>query len=341
MLHWEDKCYLDISIPFSLGHGTSACQRTTEAVSAIAKEEVGADTAPYIDDTIGAALTDSAWTHYQHLLDLMAQLDLDAAPDKCQGPSTIINWIGVVLETIRLTMAIDQSKVDEARLFCIELLAMHTVPVKKFQKYTKCTSRARIFISRLLDALATEHAGTIFLGPDARADLHWFIGFLGQFNGVTLIKPSTAQHVIHMDSCLQGSGSLCSGLEYYKMSYPNYLQDLGLSISSLECWNLLVAARLWLPALAGSTVLIFCYNWATVAAINSGQALDPVICGSLPELWWIAASHDVKLEIRHKPGAEMLAADTLSLPPWPHSLLLLSKLNNFHISSCLLICFPS
>ena len=90
MLHWEYQFYLDISIPFGLRQGTSACQRTTEAVSAIAKEEVGTDTAPYIDDTIGAALPDSPWSHYQHLLDLMAQLGLDTAPDKCQGPTTII-----------------------------------------------------------------------------------------------------------------------------------------------------------------------------------------------------------------------------------------------------------
>ena len=56
MLQWEEQHFLDISIPFGLRHGASACQRTTEAVSAIAKEEAGADTAPYIDDTIGAAL---------------------------------------------------------------------------------------------------------------------------------------------------------------------------------------------------------------------------------------------------------------------------------------------
>ena len=90
MLHWEDQSFLDISISFGLRHGTSACQRTTEAVSAIAQEEVGAETAPYIDDTIGAAIPESAQLDYQHLLDLMAQLGLDAAPDKCQGPTTII-----------------------------------------------------------------------------------------------------------------------------------------------------------------------------------------------------------------------------------------------------------
>ena len=57
--HWEDQFYLDISIPFSLRHSASAGQRTTEAVSAIAKEEVGADTVRYIDDTIGAPIPES------------------------------------------------------------------------------------------------------------------------------------------------------------------------------------------------------------------------------------------------------------------------------------------
>ena len=106
--------------------------------------------------------------------------------------------------------------------------------------------------------------------------------------------------------------SLCSGLQLYKISYPQFLLDLGLSISSLECWNLLVAARIWLPTLSGTTVLVFCDNWATVAAINSGRATDPIFRCSLRELWWLAVSNDVQLEVRHKPGAEMIAADTLS-----------------------------
>ena len=142
----------------------------------------------------------------------MAQLGLDAAPDKCEGPTTIITWIGVVFDTIRLTMAIDPAKVEEARLFCLKLLSTGSIPIRRFQKFlgklfhtTKCT-----FFNRLLDALTTEHAGVISLGSDARADIHWFTCFLGQFNGVTLIKPSVAQHVIHVDSFLQGDGGLCS-----------------------------------------------------------------------------------------------------------------------------------
>ena len=147
MHQWDHQHYLDISIPFGLRHGASACHRTTEAVSAIAKEEAGADTAPYIDDTIGAALPQDAWPHYHHLLDLMSQLGLDAAQVKCEGPTTRITWIGVLFDTIRLTMAIDPAKVEEARLFCLDLMSASSIPVKKFQKFlgklfhaTKCTT---------------------------------------------------------------------------------------------------------------------------------------------------------------------------------------------------------
>ena len=176
MLQWDDQHYLDISIPFGLRHGASACQRTTEAVSAIAKEEAGANTAPYIDDTIGAALPQDAWLQYHHLLDLMSQLGLDAAQDKCEGPTTLITWIGVLFDTLRLTMAIDPAKVEEARLFCLDLMSTSSIPVRKFQKFlgklfhaTKCTTGARTFFNRLLDALATERAGSVSLGPQAKA----------------------------------------------------------------------------------------------------------------------------------------------------------------------------
>ena len=40
----------------------------------------------------------TVWTHYRHLLDLMAQLGLDTAPDKCKGPTTNIIWIEVVFD---------------------------------------------------------------------------------------------------------------------------------------------------------------------------------------------------------------------------------------------------
>ena len=105
-MEWENKVYLDIAIPFGLRHGASACQRTTEAIAEIVKVDIEADALPYIDETAGLALPDVAELHYQTLLDTIRKLGLDPALDKCAGPSTCMVWIGVVYDSVKMTMAI-------------------------------------------------------------------------------------------------------------------------------------------------------------------------------------------------------------------------------------------
>ena len=108
-ISWQDQDYVDVSVPFGLRHGASACQRTMEAVSSIVKQESGADTEPYIDDTAGASVPDLAQEHYQALLDLMKELGLDGAPHKSVSPTTCLLWIGVWFDSVRMSMSIDRA----------------------------------------------------------------------------------------------------------------------------------------------------------------------------------------------------------------------------------------
>ena len=50
----------------------------------------------------------------------------------------------------------------------------------------------------------------------------------------------------------------------------------------------------------------------TMCAAGLARAEDPLIRGALRELWWIAATKDVQISIKHKPGAEMQTPDMLS-----------------------------
>ena len=88
--------------------------------------------------------------------------------------------------------------------------------------------------------------------------------------------------------------------------------NVRVSIASLEAFNVLVALRLWGPEWSGEKVLIFCDNWATVCAVNSGAATDPLIRAIIRELWWLCATFDIYLVVRHRPGSNMRAADLLS-----------------------------
>ena len=76
------------------------------------------DAEPYVDDTAGDALPAEAMGHYQGLLDTIYQLALQAALKKCQPPSVLMIWIGVLFDSIRMSMAIDPVKIEEALELC-------------------------------------------------------------------------------------------------------------------------------------------------------------------------------------------------------------------------------
>ena len=75
---------------------------------------------------------------------------------------------------------------------------------------------------------------------------------------------------------------------------------------------MLVAVRLWAVEWAGLKVILYCDNWSVVCATNSGVANEPLLRGIIRELWWLCATHDIYLVVRHRPGANMMAADLLS-----------------------------
>ena len=296
-ISWEGGFFVDQAIPFGLRHGASACQRTTEAVSAIAAHDVDASSYPYVDDTSGAALPDIALTHYNFLLELMRELGLCPALSKCSPPSTQLMWIGVLYDSLTMSMAISPAKVAEAAKLCLESLSKERVSHKYMEKLLgkvfhaiKCTPGGRRFTSRLLQLLSLTAASPTLTAPvthDARMDATWLAAFLPHFNGITLIKSAVARFTVEVDSCLSGGGGVCEDLGFFKVTYPQHITACSFS---LECFNLLVSLRLWKHQWAGKHVLIFSDNWAVVCALQSGRAYDQLIQGCIREMWWIAVS---------------------------------------------------
>ena len=158
-------------------------------------------------------------------------------------------------------------------------------------------------MSRLLDLLRKAVGlHMIVISIEARWDASWFVSFLSVFN----------DHVVEVDSCLKGAGGISKGQGFYAVKYPDYIARLGLSISSLECLNLLFAVCIWGDSWQGTNVLLFCNNMAIVCAVGSARAEDPLIRGAVRELWWWSATRDFELTVRHRPGAEMEMPDMLS-----------------------------
>ena len=317
---WGGEWFVDVAIPFGLRHGASACQRVTETVIEMVQYDVQARARAYIDNTIGAALPHLADLHYNKFIDTMAVLGLDSAPHKCQPPTTCLTWIGVTYDTVAMTMAIDASRIREAIDVCRAFLCSVSVS-RKFMEWfigkiyhaIKCTDSARRFTSRLLALMArTSYGQQTIIDQEAFADAHWLACFLPQYNGTNIIKPTIAQLVIEVDACPTGAGGYIAGVEHYRFQCPPSITSLSLCIASLECFNILISIRLWITRCRGLVVLLFSDNAASVCAINSGRAHDPLLQAILRELWMLCTVNDVTLVARHKPGVELVIPDALS-----------------------------
>lgn len=87
----------------------------------------------------------------------------------------------------------------------------------------KAVKPARVFMNRLLDALHATDDGPIPIGHQAKADLGWFVMFLEQYNGRSLIITGDPVMTIDADSCLQG-GRATKGTDCYMYRYPPTFQ---------------------------------------------------------------------------------------------------------------------
>ena len=166
---------------------------------------------------------------------------------------------------------------------------------------------------RLLDLLKAAHTvNHITISHEARLDVLWQRAFLPLYNGENIMKPAVAERCCFVDACLSSAGGYSREHGFFKFTFPQHMQELQFCISALEAFNLLVVVRLWAPEWAGKNVIIYTDNWGSVCAINSGSAREPLLRSISRELWWQCAVHDIELTVRHRPGAMMEAADTLS-----------------------------
>ena len=106
-----------------------------------------------------------------------------------------------------------------------------------------------------------------------REDIHWWLKFAHEFNGVALIPDtdwSSPDHWVSSDSCLTGGGGFSEG-KFFHWQYSKKLLVKALDINQLECLNVVMCLKLWGNKLARKKVDLLCDNTATVEAINSGS----------------------------------------------------------------------
>lgn len=326
-LYWKDSYYIDLAPAFGLRHASMYFQRATNAIVKILLHE-GHIAFNYIDDLAGVhASFTSATAAFNRAHTLLQELGLTESTAKATAPSTHMTWLGVDICTISMTLKIPTAKIEECLTLASKWRHLNHCTKSQLRKFlgklfhvATCNSTLRLFVNRLLDTLrmCPDH-GYVGLSDEFQADISWICEFLPTYNGIDMITPNpTAAHPVVVDSCLTGAGGHF-GMQWYCTVFPREIVDSDRHISDLEFLNIVVAIRLFLPGLCGTTVHIQCDNAAAVSVLNTGRGRSSFLLRCAREIWKLTAAHDIRIICSHIAGIHNTLADKLSRAHMSHA----------------------
>ena len=117
-IKFDQKYYIDRSIPFGFRHGSQIFQRCTDAIRHIMASNGFHTFFNYIDDLIYIGLPSEIQTSFQFLTNLLQQLGLDISTKKLVPPATSVICLSILIDSVRKTISIPPDKLSQINAMC-------------------------------------------------------------------------------------------------------------------------------------------------------------------------------------------------------------------------------
>ena len=312
----HDRYYVDTCLPFEYRNGSALFQCLSDAVRHIMRQR-NFDVINYIDDILGIDLPSKIDASFDALCCLLHDLGFQISKKKLEPPTTVLNCLGIVVNTETFTMSIPPAKLEEIITMCSKWTNKKYCSKRQLQSLlgsllyiSKCVKASRFYLNRLLDVLRSiEDKKMVPVTREAQRDINWFQKFIPKYNGVTFFDQKPIDHSIELDASLQGMGA-CWGSQIYAFQIPLGYMDM--LIVHLEMLNILAALRVWGEAWNNAKVAIACDNLAVVQVLNSGKTRDLTLAAIARNIQFQVATMNINLKVTHIPGKLNVIADLLS-----------------------------
>ena len=249
----EGNLYFDVALSMGSRSAAFCCQRTTNMITFIFGQE-GFEEVNYLDDLGSAELEEIAWIAYNILGEILNSIGIEESTSKAQPPAHIATFLGVLFNTIEMTMSITPERLIEITSLITSWLSKKSATLNEVQQllgklnFICNTVRAgRIFVSRLInDMKEFPKNGRRRLSAEFKKDLSWWNTYLQDFDGITLIpdlKWCSPDKEISTDSCLSGCGGWLNGLFFHSEFPKDITSRKDISINELETLALIVGLK--------------------------------------------------------------------------------------------------
>lgn len=316
--HWDNAYYCDITLPFGSRASSYHMQSVANAIVDVLDSQ-GVTARVYLDDIITLSPNkEKAVADHQTVRDLLSRLGLPVAEEKIQPPARTVEWLGINIDSANMTISIPPHKVQETLRVVNKYRARRSMTRKDLQSLigrlihiAKCVSPARLFVSRLLDALRETKTKYIKISTQMKEDLEWFAEFCVGWNGIALIPPSDPDITIAVDASLTGVGASDGVHAYAAQIAPD--DKIIRNISEIEAINIAIALHSFLDAsYIGAHIRLLCDNAASVQVMQTGKGRNKVMIQVARYVWMLQAKFNFTISYDHIMGKDNKLADALS-----------------------------
>ena len=194
---FEGYFYFDKALPFGASISCITFERFARFLEFSVKLNLtSAKLLHYLDDFLGGDISEVACSNaLQIFRNTMSELGVPLAEEKTEGPTNILTFLGLQLDTTRMQVRIPDNKVQEVVQKIDEVLSNKKTTLKKMQSLIgslnfccRAIVIGRPFIRRLIDSICglTKPFHHIRIKKDIRLDLIMWLKFLKQFNGISV-----------------------------------------------------------------------------------------------------------------------------------------------------------
>jgi len=331
-IHWtfegavHPTYMVDTCLPFGHARSPFIFNELSQAVCRIMKSHGFELTMAYLDDFLLAAKTyEECKRALIFLMSILRRLGFAIAYSKVEGPVQRIVFLGFLLDTIEMSVALTRARVQELNDLLQKTLKLSKVTKKGLQsiigKLNYCTQvvyGGRYFLRRLIDVVATlaQPWHRTRVTREMKADIDWWLQFGLLFCSKPLPMVCAARPedntAVCVDACGLAAGGFFMGDHCYSEFSEFGEEATKLCINYKEVLALLPAVAKWAPFWENKTVHVYSDNVCAVNVINKGSTKNPIVMDALRNIFYYSVIYNFRIKCHYYPGVRNQLADAVS-----------------------------
>ena len=324
-MKWNDLYYYDKCMPMGCASSCKTFEIFSTAIEWIAKNKLLIDLILHLldDFLIVAPSYDLCSAHLKQFLQLCEFLGVPIAPEKTCGPSQVLSFAGIELDSTLMEARLPVEKLDKCNQAILAMLSHKKTNLKDLQSLIGLLQFAcsvivpgRPFLRRLIDLTIGVKSNLHFirLTREVKQDLLVWKEFLSAFNGKSFFLNESWLSSEKLNLFTDAAGGVgfgaVFGSEWIFGAWPPHW--LNRNIAILEFFPIVLALYLWGDKMANRCILFFSDNEAVVQVINKQSCKDKTLMFFVRKMVSVCLTHNIVFRAKHLPGVENKLADALS-----------------------------